>query len=85
LSVANRAVEMYTLAMQRKLSGILPPVWSGDYSHHYQWCLKADEKEIYSGYRLRVGHLQQMLPGEFSGKKVALPGEAHALDPGRGP
>jgi len=82
---ANRAVEMHTLAIQRKLPGILLPVWSSDYSQHYEWCLKADEKEIYSGHQLRVGYLEQMLPSEFSGKNVALPGEAHALDPGLGP
>ncbi len=82
---AKRAVEMQKLAIKRNLPNILPPVWSDNYSHHYRWCLDADEPEIYRGHQLRTGYLEQTLPGEFSGKSVQLPGEAHALDPGLGP
>jgi hypothetical protein len=72
---ATKAVELYDLATKKNLPNIFPPVWSRDFSQHYQWCLKANKLEIYQGHQLRVGYLEQMLPGEFSGNNVKLPGD----------
>lgn len=58
---ADAAVEQCRLAMSKKLPGIVPPVWSDDGAHHYNWCLTASRDEVKNGQSLRQSYLDQHL------------------------
>ncbi len=56
---ARTALAQYHFAKAHNLPGIVPPVWSGDYTSHYNWCLGASKENARQGTALRQGHLDR--------------------------
>jgi len=55
---SKNAVQQFGFAKERGMPDVTFPRWSGDYNHHYQWCLKAKDDDIASGARGRGYQLQ---------------------------
>jgi len=79
---ANQAIAQYTSALNHKLPGIVPPVWSNDYDSHYNWCMKVPNETAMQGYDLRNNYLKKYsvadtaaLPDGITNKPANLPGK----------
>ncbi len=80
---ANEARAQYEFAIKNNLPGIVPPVWSSDYSSHYDWCMKVPDDQAIQGSTLRKNHLKKYASADTPGlpdllKKgpAALPGKS---------
>jgi len=56
---ADSAIAQVQEAKMRNLSGIAPPVWSDNYSEHYNWCLAVPKIERLKGQELRQSILDR--------------------------
>lgn len=56
---AKTAVVQYNFAIANKLPDIVPPVWSNDNSHHYNWCIGVPRQNATQGTALRQNHIDQ--------------------------
>ncbi|MFH2092968.1 MAG: hypothetical protein ABIJ31_11450 [Pseudomonadota bacterium] len=79
---ANQAIDQYDFAVKHKLSNIVPPVWSNEYTGHYNWCMKVPNETAIQGNELRNTHLKKYagantatLPDGMAKKQVQLPGK----------
>jgi len=56
---AQKAVAQYRFAISNHLPGIVPPVWSDDLIHHYNWCLGVPRDNADQGTALRQAHIDR--------------------------
>lgn len=85
---AREALAQYEFAMKNKLPGIVSPVWSNDYSSHYNWCMKVPDDQAVQGSTLRKNHLKKYasadtpgLPELIENSPAALPGKPLLKEP----
>ncbi len=64
---AGTAVEQYNLAIEYKLPGIYPPVWSGNTGEHYHWCMTVSENVAKNENAKRKAYLDDFLPKKLKG------------------
>jgi len=58
---SNTARQQYKDGMSKKCPDMNYPVWSIDVWHHYNWCLKADPKDVTAGKAMREKLLRQCI------------------------
>lgn len=56
---ARHALEQFEVAKGERCENLNFPVWSMDFSHHYDWCLGVPEAEAERGNELRVSVLRE--------------------------
>lgn len=79
-SYANQALAQYEFAVNHKLFGIVPPVWSNDYDSHYNWCMTVPNETASQGNEIRTTYLKKhaaadvaTLPDLMTKNPAALP------------
>ncbi len=80
---AEKAVAQYDQAKQYHLPGIVPPVWSGERSGHFNWCLKTPENIVNNGSAQRQRYIEKYLTKKVPGTGV-VSGVAGTLAGGGG-
>jgi len=46
---AQQSIQQFNTAQNLGIPNLAWPIWSNDYNHHFQWCLKQSEQIVNSG------------------------------------